>query len=784
MMVAILLFIIILLPYFLYYRSTSADTVDAASKKDYLDGDDYAAPSEGYTYDFSIVIPVYNAAEVISGTLGRFSTKQDGVTFQVIMVDDHSDQEATRTVMRDFNRRLASQGVSTTVVLNDKREGFSKCVNRGVKVAKGKFIVLLNSDAILPPNALPSFLSIYNRDPAIGLVGPVSNAASYQSVPEIVDKQTKEWSVNRPPAGWDPEMISRLVPKISERRRPFFAFLNGFCFSFRRELFSEIGAFDFKTFGLGYGEENDFVLRARKAGYSVVIEDAVYVYHHKTASYAPEERKALAKNGGKLLKEKHGDKFVKESQDQIKQSTDLEGLRERLGAALEHLDPALYFRTAAPAILMLLPTAPLSLAESPLALLSSCMQLLAGGSYCRLAVPKNSLSHQALSSEEGRALVAAFLASTQAPLGQAFSLETVLFPFETEKSLGLFAPAFDVVIATSVDTLPRLGLLTTSQNRANTRAVPALLLRSHVSLLHEQLPPNTIVLADHLAVKKQAEEREQLAVELVDASVDFSAFERGLSETGLRKDSAFSPIRLLVLLESLRDKDDRGEEEERVLAALQQLRELEKSFPSPATSLEFHFLTFSRELALPRTAFPAAAASVFHTLSWQPPDSVLLEPGSDATLSPLSPDSLASLLSLSDLFVDLSTSPSSPWLALEAMLFGTVPIFTQGSMEEGGGSSGEQQPFAFGESFLRTQRQSAGQVFENGVNSLLLSSPSGLAKTAKELIESSNRLHQMKRAAREAAMKRCGPREQGDSLAALFSKDHVFQWRLRHTDDV
>ena len=69
----------------------------------------------------------------------------------------------------------------------------------------------------------------------------------------------------------------------------------GFCMYIRRACLDEIGLFDAETFGRGYGEENDFCMRAAAAGWRNVLAGDVFVYHEGAVSFSG-ERLALTEN--------------------------------------------------------------------------------------------------------------------------------------------------------------------------------------------------------------------------------------------------------------------------------------------------------------------------------------------------------------------------------------------------------------------------------------------------------------------------------------------------------
>ena len=58
----------------------------------------------------------------------------------------------------------------------------------------------------------------------------------------------------------------------------------------KQEAYELVGEFDAKTFGRGYGEENDFCCRCSMLGYTHVLCDDTFIYHAGTASFASEEK--------------------------------------------------------------------------------------------------------------------------------------------------------------------------------------------------------------------------------------------------------------------------------------------------------------------------------------------------------------------------------------------------------------------------------------------------------------------------------------------------------------
>ena len=189
------------------------------------------------------------------------------------------------------------------MIRHQQAKGYTFAANAGLRVSLAPWVVLLNSDTIVSEGWLDRMTELGSRDAKIGIVGPLSNTASWQSVPLI--EQNGDWAENPLPAGMDVAGMARLVADASARQGFPIPFLNGFCLMIRRELIDDIGLFDEVAFGAGYGEENDFCIRARKKGWLLMVADDTYVYHAQSRSYSHERRVALARRADEALARKH-----------------------------------------------------------------------------------------------------------------------------------------------------------------------------------------------------------------------------------------------------------------------------------------------------------------------------------------------------------------------------------------------------------------------------------------------------------------------------------------------
>ena len=258
-----------------------------------------------------IVIPVYNALEDVQRCLRSLVKCIDGFDITVYVVNDRSES-ATSDWLRDFCRSMPM----FILVENDINQGYTRSVNIGLRRCKGDFIVTLNSDTVVTPGWLSGLVRCFKSDSTLGVVGPLSNAASWQNVPDLMGDD-KKFAINDLPKGWSPNDMAVLVRRASKHFYPRVPFVNGFCFMIAKAAFEKVGLLDEETFPTGYGEENDYCIRVKEAGFQLAVCDDTYVFHAKSKSFGHEKRKELSKVGSKALMSKHGKDKVSQLANQI-----------------------------------------------------------------------------------------------------------------------------------------------------------------------------------------------------------------------------------------------------------------------------------------------------------------------------------------------------------------------------------------------------------------------------------------------------------------------------------
>jgi GT2 family glycosyltransferase/glycosyltransferase involved in cell wall biosynthesis/SAM-dependent methyltransferase len=247
-----------------------------------------------------IVICVHNALEDVERCLESVD-RHRGEAHGIIIVDDGSGSE-TRDFLSSFSAKRTDY---VRLFRNDVSTGYTKAANTGVGLSSADTIILLNSDTVVTAKWAEKLQAALHSAPGIGIAGPMSNAASYQSVPSVAST-SRQTALNLLPEGWGPDEMNALCERHSTLPLPNVPLVHGFCFAIKREAWASVGPFDEDAFPRGFGEENDFCLKAANAGFGMVIATNTFVYHSKSKSYGEEQRHELAEASQEVLYARYG----------------------------------------------------------------------------------------------------------------------------------------------------------------------------------------------------------------------------------------------------------------------------------------------------------------------------------------------------------------------------------------------------------------------------------------------------------------------------------------------
>lgn len=231
----------------------------------------------------AVVIPVYrglrqtmDCIDSVLATVGR--------SVEVIVIDDQSPEAklvaALRKLARDGRIRLHR---------NRRNLGFPGSANCGVRLAGEADVVLLNSDTLCPPGWLERLRAAAYSAGDVGTVTPLSNDATIMSYPSIE-------AVNPVPNLAQTVALDRLAHEVAGAELVDLPTGIGFCWFLRRDCVEQVGLLRGDVFAQGYGEENDFCLRARQLGWRHVGLPGLFIGHVGGQSFGATKQQLIERN--------------------------------------------------------------------------------------------------------------------------------------------------------------------------------------------------------------------------------------------------------------------------------------------------------------------------------------------------------------------------------------------------------------------------------------------------------------------------------------------------------
>jgi GT2 family glycosyltransferase len=241
----------------------------------------------------SIVIVTHGGAAVTKLCLETVLGAAPRPTFEVIVVDNASP-DATP----DYLRSLVARDARVQVVLNAENRGFPAACNQGLALARGRHLVLLNNDTMVPPGWLGRLLAPL-RDEQIGLAGAVTNRIGNEAE---VPTSYATWGGFLREARTRADAFAGQVSEIGT--------VTMFCLAMRRDAYARLGPLD-EGYDTGMLEDDDYSMRARRAGYRLVCAEDVLVHHFGEASFgalfADGERDRLLERNRARFEERWGE---------------------------------------------------------------------------------------------------------------------------------------------------------------------------------------------------------------------------------------------------------------------------------------------------------------------------------------------------------------------------------------------------------------------------------------------------------------------------------------------
>lgn len=233
------------------------------------------------TLDLSVVIVTWNSSHFIGPCLAALQANTR-CRYECLLVDNASDDATVPIVRRDHPW--------VDVLQPGRNLGFAAANNLALQRARGRYLLLLNPDTEVQPDAIDALVALLERRPTAGAVGArlLNSDGSLQfSTYRLPSAGTLAWEyflrdLRRP----DDPRAGRYAAADYAIERPVEGLL-GACLIVRRQAAEQVGFLD-ERFVL-YCEEVDWCIRLRRAGWELWYTPAANVLHHsgQSAKLAP-----------------------------------------------------------------------------------------------------------------------------------------------------------------------------------------------------------------------------------------------------------------------------------------------------------------------------------------------------------------------------------------------------------------------------------------------------------------------------------------------------------------
>lgn len=240
----------------------------------------YIADASGVVVD--VVMPVYRGYGETVRCIESVLDNRQATCFELIVVDDASPEPGLAARLDE----LAANRV-LTLLRNTSNLGFVQSVNLGMSLHPGRDVVLLNSDTLVANDWLDRLRRCAYGAAKIGTVTPFSNNATICSYPGFCAE-------NALPEGVELTELDEMFRRVNHGKSVVIPTAVGFCMYIRRTCLDQVGLFDAGNFGKGYGEENDFSMRANRQGWLNLLCADTFVYHAGGVSFMSEKDARVA----------------------------------------------------------------------------------------------------------------------------------------------------------------------------------------------------------------------------------------------------------------------------------------------------------------------------------------------------------------------------------------------------------------------------------------------------------------------------------------------------------
>lgn len=205
---------------------------------------------------YSFVIPVYNRPDEVDELLESL-THQTLTDFEVIIVEDGSSIPC-RHMVEKYTELLPTR------YYEKPNSGPGQTRNYGVERSTGEYVIILDSDCILPPGYLQAVEDELQRKPADAFGGPDRAHESFTPVQKAINYAMTSFFTTGGIRGGSKKKLDKFYPR-------------SFNMGIRRDVYLHLGGFS----KMRFGEDIDFSIRIFKGGYRCRLFPEAWVWHKR-----------------------------------------------------------------------------------------------------------------------------------------------------------------------------------------------------------------------------------------------------------------------------------------------------------------------------------------------------------------------------------------------------------------------------------------------------------------------------------------------------------------------
>ena len=209
---------------------------------------------------YSIIVPVFNRPDEVDELLHSL-TQQTETDFETIIVEDGSTQTCQQ-VCKSYD------GALDLHYFMKQNSGPGQSRNYGVERAKGEYVIILDSDVVLPPDYLASVSRELEKEPADAFGGPDKAHPSFTDTQKAISYSMTSFFTTGGIRGSKKKKLDKFYPR-------------SFNMGVRRDVYEKLGGFS----KMRFGEDIDFSIRIFKAGYRCRLFPDSWVWHKRRTDF-------------------------------------------------------------------------------------------------------------------------------------------------------------------------------------------------------------------------------------------------------------------------------------------------------------------------------------------------------------------------------------------------------------------------------------------------------------------------------------------------------------------